>query len=255
MSVPPEPPIRIGGVPYGVGAPLLLGLDEEPGLTLERAVPADLVEALRAGRIDAALVSSVEAFRRPGYAAVDGVGICCRDEVKSVRAFRRVGADPIRTVGLTRDSEASVALLKILLDGPLRAAADCRFERVASTRQPDRLPHDLVLLIGDDGLHADPGERQAIDLGAAWRAWTGLPFVFALWLIRPGADAPRLARWLRAARERARPRPRSAEEGGVHYDLGADERAGLERFRREAVRLGLVEPDLRPTFVGGREPG
>jgi chorismate dehydratase len=239
---------RIGGVPFGVGAPLLHGLDAEPGVDLVRAVPTDLIPSLRDGSIDAALVSSIEGFRRPGYAAVAGVGICCHGPVQSVRAFRRRGR-PIRTVGLTHESESSVALLRALLRGPLGADSDLRFERVRSTRSPDALPHDLVLLIGDDGLHADPGDREPIDLGTAWLDWTGLPFVFALWLIRPGVDAETLSTILVRARESARSLPRSRDEGGVHYDIGPAEREGLARFAREAQTLGLIEPDCSPRFV------
>jgi chorismate dehydratase len=248
LERPPQR-FRIGGVPFGVGAPLLHGLDGEPTVELVRAVPTDLIPSLRAGAIDAALVSSIEGFRRPGYAAVDGVGICCHGAVQSVRAFRRRGR-PIRSVGLTHESESSVALLRALLRGPLRAESGVAFERVRSTRTPDALPHDLVLLIGDDGLHADPGEREPIDLGAAWLDWTGLPFVFALWLIRPGVDADALAAILTRARETARSLPRTSEEGGVHYDVGPAEHEGLARFADEARALGLTEPDCAPRFVG-----
>lgn len=234
---------------YGVGARLLEGLDRVPGVEVVRAVPTDLVEELREERVDAALVSSIEAFRRTGYRAVDGIGICCRGPVKSVRAFRRPGPGPIRTVGVTRESAASVALLRILLDGPLGPVAEPRFERIESTRTPDASPHDLVLLIGDDGLRADAGSRVPIDLGAAWTDWTGLPFVFAMWLIRPGADASAIAAHLRAAFERIRGRPRTEAEGGAHYELGAAERKGLGRYRDEALRLGLAERGCDPEFV------
>ena len=55
--------IRIGGVPYGVGAPLLAGLDSDPTATLTQAPPTQLIARLRAGELDAALVSSIEAMR------------------------------------------------------------------------------------------------------------------------------------------------------------------------------------------------
>ena len=252
VPAPPRPPHRhrIGGVPYGVGERLCERLGDDPALDVARIVPSALAVELRAGRIDAALVSSIEGFRHPGYAAVDHIGICCRGPVLSVRAFRR-GSEPIRTVGVDASSETSVALLRILLaaDRLGDVAPEPRFERVAPTRRPDELPHDLVMMIGDPGLEADPGGREAIDLGAAWTDWTGLPFVFALWLIRPGADAADLAARLHAAWLRAKDRPRRAEEGGVHYAIGPDEHAGLARFAAEARRLGLCEPDCAPRFV------
>ena len=238
---------RIGGVPYGVGDRLLTGLEDDDRIELSRDAPSRLIQQLRAGEIDAALASSVEAFRHP-YQVVDHIGICSRGAVHSVRAFRRAG--PIRTVGLDTSSETSVALLRVLLAGPLGAGADCTFERVAPTTAPDALPHDLVLMIGDCGLDADPGTRQVIDLGAAWTEWTGLPFVFAVWMIRPGIDAQPIAARLLQAREDARGLPRSEREAGVHYDVGEDERAGLRRFRDEVRRLGLVAEGVEPTFVG-----
>ena len=106
--------------------------------------------------------------------------------IRSVRAFRRRGV-PIRNIGIDEGSATSVALLRILL---ARRYADemapaVGFTPIAPTTRPDELPHDLVLLIGDAGLAADPGSREVWDLGQQWRALTGLPFVFALWLLRP----------------------------------------------------------------------
>ncbi|MEM8711007.1 MAG: MqnA/MqnD/SBP family protein, partial [Planctomycetota bacterium] len=59
--------LRVGSVPYLVGRPLDHGLGDEPGITLEHDVPAKLIERLRAGDIDVALVSSIELFRRKDY--------------------------------------------------------------------------------------------------------------------------------------------------------------------------------------------
>ena len=211
-------------------------------------VPTRLIERLRAGDLDAALVSSIEAFRGAGYRVAPGLAIACRGPVRSVRAFRRRDV-PIRSVGLDSGSETSVALLKVLLRERLGATAPT-FERIEPTRTPDRLPHDLVLLIGDCGLHADAGEREALDLGALWHEWTGLPFVFALWLLAPGADAARVVPRLRAARARAiADRIEDGTGGAIHYTFGDDERRGLLRFRDEAVRLGLAPGDVAPTFL------
>jgi chorismate dehydratase len=246
--------VRIGGVPYGVGAPLLAGLARDPGVALLEAPPTALIAELRAGRLDAALVSSIEAISRPGYCIVPGLGIACRDAVRSVRAFRRVG--PIRTVGLDRSSATSAALLRLLLAGPRRAdtaardGGEPRFEEIEPTRRPDLLPHDLVLLIGDCGLEAEPGAREVWDLGHEWRRWTGLPFVFAVWLLRPGADVHAIAPVLRAARQRGRGLgPVDGTHGAVHYDLDDDDLRGLRRFFAAARAAGLGLADAEPAFA------
>ncbi|MEQ1631966.1 MAG: menaquinone biosynthesis protein [Planctomycetota bacterium] len=242
--------VAIGGVPYGVGMPLLAGLDRDPACTLVQRPPTELIELLRRGSLDAALVSSVEAIRQPGYRVLFGLGIACKKEVRSVRAFRRRDSK-IRTVALDRSSATSATLLQILLRGPRRADTDgpLQFDTVSPTRTPAALPQDLVLLIGDDGLNADPGDREVWDLGREWRAFTGLPFVFAVWLLRRGADHDRIATVLRQARERGRHSNfRDGTYGAVHYDLDKDDLCGLQRFWREARAAGLGMADADPTF-------
>ncbi|MBP8301796.1 MAG: hypothetical protein KA020_15610 [Planctomycetes bacterium] len=242
--------IRIGGVPYGVGAPLLAGLDQAPGIEFVKSPPTELIDELRAGRLDAALVSSIEAIRAPGYAVASGLGIACKREIRSVRAFRRPGV-LIRSVGLDQSSATSVAMLRILLAQVYRAdvAHDVTFATIAPTRQPDEQPHDLVLMIGDHGLQANAGDREIWDLGREWRRWTDLPFVFAVWVLRPGAPLPALLPALRAARERGRLLGAvDGTYGAAHYDLDDEDLRGLRRFWSECRGLSLADqPD--PHFV------
>jgi chorismate dehydratase len=216
-----------------------------------KAPPTTLVRSLRDGSLDAALVSSVEAIRAPGYTVAPGLGIACKREIRSVRAFRRRGV-PIQNVGLDAGSATSVALLRLLL-ATIHAddvANDLHFETIEPTRTPAALPHDLVLLIGDTGLHADAGDREVWDLGQQWRAWTGLPFVFAVWLLRPAADGARIVPVLRAARERGRQLGAvDGTHGAAHYDLDDDDLRGLRRFWAECRSRGLAtagDPDFVP---------
>ena len=58
--------IRIGGVPYGVGAPLLGGLDQDPDVDLVLAPPPEMIPALRAGKLTPTRVMIRGDFRRPG---------------------------------------------------------------------------------------------------------------------------------------------------------------------------------------------
>lgn len=248
--VPAPVTVAIGGVPYGVGMPLLAGLDRDPACTLVQRPPTELIRLLRDGQLDAALVSSVEAIRCEGYRVLSDLGIACKQEVRSVRAFRRRG-HKIRTVALDQSSATSAALIQIVLRGPRQGETDApvRFDSVPPTRTPDLLPHDLVLLIGDDGLNAAAGEREVWDLGREWRAFTGLPFVFAVWLLPPGADQDRILPVLHAARERGRHTGfRDGTFGAVHYDLDNDDLRGLQRFWREARTAGLGMADAEPTF-------
>ena len=249
--------LRIGGVPYGVGDPLLVGLEREQGVTFVRRPPRLLVEDLRAGRLDAGLVSSIEAFRRPGYRIAPRLGICCDGPVRSVRLFVRPEAGserPIRSVGLDDGSESSVALTKILLQqGRFGSVAPTiEYTRVTPTRTPDDLGEDMILLIGDVGLTAASSTRRVHDLGAVWKADTGLPFVFAVWLIRPGLEATderRLIDVLDAAAARGAAVDTGSRPDGTHHRMGAAEREGLEAFRRAAVEHGQAEAHVQPAFL------
>ena len=242
--------IRIGGVPYGVGAPLLGGLEAVDGVELLREPPTSMIPMLRAGELDAALLSSVEAIRHPGYTVAAGLGIACKEEIRSVRAFRRRGR-PIRTVGCDSSSATTVALLRLLLHHVHADEVDGapEFETVTPTRRPDELDHDLVMMIGDPGLEAEPGEREVWDLGTEWVRWTGLPFVFALWVLRPGVDHDAVLPVLHAARASGSERGAvDGTEGAAHYELDAQDLAGVRRFWQECRALDLGRCD-DPPFV------
>ena len=80
--------------------------------------------------------------------------------------------------------------------------------------------------------------RAVLDLGAAWKEWTGLPFVFAVWAAR--RDAPTGAR----ARRSTRALLASRAWGLAHLDLLADQACGRHRDRRgQACRAYLGDLD------------
>jgi chorismate dehydratase len=58
-----------------------------------------------------------------------------------------------------------------------------------------------LLLIGDKVVAEEPAHLpHQLDLGEAWKEWTGLPFTFAAWMARGGADLGDLPARLAAAR-------------------------------------------------------
>jgi len=243
--------IQIGGVPYGVGAPLLEGLETDPTIDFVRIPPTELIRDLRNGSLDVALVSSIEAFRQPGYRTVAGLSIASRGPARSVRVFKNAG--PIRSVGLDSGSATTVTLLRVLMAaGRLGdVAEDVEFDTITPTVEPDNLPHDLVMLIGDCGLNATSNRPEILDLGACWFDWIWLPFVWALWLIRPGADPSDIIPKLHRARQAAVEAEVDDGTGGaIYYEFGAEELNGLCRFRDEAAALDLADGAIQPQLLG-----
>jgi chorismate dehydratase len=83
-------------------------------------------------------------------------------------------------VAVTGESSTSVRLLKVLL----HQRFNVRPAQYVSTNERDC---DALLLIGDAALnnrHGLPSYPLVFDLGEVWREWTGLPFVFARWIVR-----------------------------------------------------------------------
>src|SRR5262249_25609941 len=126
---------------------------------------------------------------------------------------------------------------------------------------------DAVLLIGDRAMKVPSDSFHAVvDLGEAWRAMTGVPFVFALWVARGGLDLGGLPEALAKSRAEglahAEDLARSCGPGlgldvatcydyltrALSYDLGEAEIAGLRRFAEMAAQLDLVPEGVDLVF-------
>ena len=238
--------IRSASVPYLNAKPLLEGLEAEVG-PVGLAVPAELTRRLQKGEVDVALAPIVASFETPGLTIVDAGAIATKGAVGSVLLFSRVPPQEARVVALDQSSRTSAALTRVLFR--FRWNASPRF--VARPSDPDltRLDADAALLIGDPAMVARWEGPPPIDLGHEWCEWTGLPFVFAAWLARTPEIAREAAAPLRRAAERgATAIERIAASGAasvglegsasldyltrrLSFELGARERAAIERFR------------------------
>lgn len=201
------------------------------GLGVRFVTPAQLAVLLRSGEVDAALVPIVEVLENPHYQLVDGIGIGCRGDVYSVFLAHDSPRETWRTAALDPDSRTSNQLARTLLDG-----AGVRFV----TRGE---PADAEVWIGDPAIRyreAHP-DKQYLDLGAEWERQTGLPFVFAVWALRPGHS--HLADQLRAAaRDGLAKRTQIAQSPfeirylteHIRYDVGPEQKLAIAEFARRA---------------------
>lgn len=248
---------RIGSVPYINAAPLTRWLETDAGARYAEVVyapPSQLAQMLQVGALDVALVSSVEHFRRPETRFVEGLAIASEREVLSVRLFSRVPISQIRTVALDTSSLTSAALTRILLSRAYGVQAD--YLPAAPNLETMLAQADAALLIGDMGMTAcHESVNEILDLGAAWRVWTGLPFVWALWLMNADAPAESLHALLHESYQwgAAHLEPiieNEAQRTGIPLELcrrylrevmvyAIDERflQGLQRFRTEVQRV------------------
>ncbi len=239
-------PLRLGTVPYLAARPCLGGLDDDPRFALVRATPAELVDSLRAGDFDAALVSSIEAFQRPGYRFVPSVAIAADGDVRSVLLFARRPVARCRTLALDPASRTGAALARIAIHAVAGEAPRCI--EVSRGADPAGAGADAWLRIGDAALREGRARRgsevEVVDLAALWKSITGLPFVFALWLVGPGAPVrPEHAAALRAARDRGcAERPRLARAAAAELGMPEEE---VRSYLVDACRYDLDAPGMR----------
>ncbi|MFA0736065.1 MAG: hypothetical protein OGMRLDGQ_002565, partial [Candidatus Fervidibacter sp.] len=186
----------IGSVPYLNAVPLTWAL-HKIGFrgTLVFGTPAQLSSWLEGGKIDAGLVPIAEYLRGVGGGIVAGVALASDGAVRSVLLVSKVPIFQIETVAVDRGSRSSVMLLKLLLaerygNAPVLFPTEPNLEAMLSIA-------DAALLIGDAALLAQVNPRwQVTDLGQEWKELTGLPFVFAAWVLREGCAEGELANWL-----------------------------------------------------------
>lgn len=259
-----EERLRIGAVSYLNTKPLICGLEEEnPLWRLELDLPSRLADRLEAGTLDVALIPSIAYWQRPGYRIVSNACIGCRGPVLSVKLVARCPMKYIRSLALDEGSRTSVALAQILLKERLGVAPSLRPFPIG---QPlEETTADAVLIIGDRAMHVDESPFAEVwDLGEQWGGWSGLPFVFAMWVARPGVPVETLERILEEARDRgcrslesiaaaeaARldwPAERCVDylSRHLHFTLGPEEWAGLRLFYKHAVREGLAPAGWKP---------
>jgi chorismate dehydratase len=193
-------PLRIAAVSFLNARPLIAGLDREPRVALTTDVPARLADRLDTQAADAALVPVVDLAAASGaWDIVSDACIGCDGETLTVRVFSHVPPEAVRVIHADTHSHTSVVLARLIWARHYGRSVD-----VIPTDMAGR-PADCetLLLIGDKVVTSRPaGFAHELDLGSAWKQWTGLPFAFAVWAARPEADTPALDRVLRAARDR-----------------------------------------------------
>jgi chorismate dehydratase len=229
--------LRIGCVKYLNALPLIHGW---PG-DVEFDHPSALCKRLASSELDVALVSSFEFLRNPVYRIVDDISISSAGRVYSVVVAHRGEISEIDEIELDPASETAVNLLRSLLSEvgfnprlvqPNKGVSPAVAESGSAGR--------AQLLIGDQAIRfrqSHTGEFQFWDLGEQWKKFTGLPFVYALWLIRPEvADAKEIADRLRALRDENLASLSALIAGEKRFD-----HQFCSRYYREHLRFSFCE--------------
>ena len=244
--------MRVGRIPYVNCYPVYGAIDR--GLIplegeIVDGVPSELNAQMAAGTLDVSVISAVEYARDAGrYLLLPDLAISCDGPVRSVMLFSRRPASELsgRRVLVSRSSMTSVALLELLFEQvwdakPTFVPSDAELTDIAKFGAEE---HDARLVIGDAALRLGAhlqdasdrdqlmdrlGYRYAYDLGAVWKGWTDLPFVFAVWVAQRSTDA-------RAALN-------------VHASLMASRAWGLKHLETLAAQAALATGVSKPACL------
>lgn len=275
--------MRIGRIPYINCYPVygavdrgLVHLDAE----IVDGVPSALNAQMANGTLDVSVISAVEYARdAKRYLLLPDLAISCDGPVRSVVLFSKRPASELqgRRVLVSKSSMTSVALVELLFENvwdakPAFIPADAE---LADVDRFGDVEHDARLVIGDAALHLGSRLRSpedyaphaglsayrfAYDLGSEWKRWTGLPFVFAVWVAQratPVQDALSVHANLIRSRDwgishldvlaaqaavATGVRKRDCLEylSGLDYGLSYEHLAGLTEFFRRLVAAGRV---------------
>lgn len=196
------PAMRVGRIPYINCYPVYGAVDRgivPLAAELVDGVPTALNGRMADGTLDISVVSAVEYARDwERYLLLPDLAISCDGAVRSVMLFSRHPAEDLggRQVLVSRSSMTSVHLLELLFESvwksrPLFVAGDAEASDLRDAGAESSVPARLV--IGDAALMLGTGAiaspyEHVYDLGLVWKQWTGLPFVFAVWVAQRTTD-------------------------------------------------------------------
>ena len=261
--------VRIGGVTYLNAWPVLYGLmlGREPS-HIRMAYPSVLAERLVKRECDVALAPVATLALRSGFELAPGICIGADGPVATVLIVSERPIEELDTLLLDTQSRTSVVLAQLLAKHlrkgrslALSPADHARIEREVHGKTG-------AVVIGDRALEVRDRYAHVIDMGEAWKQWTGLPFVFAAWIAQRGVlDHERVDMFSRSLEHGLSARREIAhlwvaQHGGepafiehyltenIRYRIDERYRAGLAEFFARAQAEGLFDAvELR--FHGG----
>jgi chorismate dehydratase len=239
-------PIKIAAVSYLNTFPFVYGITQSGLLqdyTLELDIPSVCAEKIRAGEVD---ISLVPAGALPGlkdYQIIPGFCIGAVSEVKTVLLLSDKPLPEITSIGLDTDSRTSVELVKVLANHHWKINPGY-YPLQPGKRQKTR-PESMVA-IGDKTFLLRKKYPFVYDLATEWIGFTGLPFVFAVWIARKNTPKKALGDFREALAFGVKHKAECIEffedrlpgcgdclsylEHNISYKLDEEKQEGLEKF-------------------------
>jgi chorismate dehydratase len=292
LDQPPSNRLRIAAIDFLNPAPLMWDFEHAPRnaalaqrYSIHSTLPSQCADDLLAGRADLGLIPI--ASLTPEMAIVPGCAIASLDRVRSIQLIVKRSSSSgladstnpaaatllaqVRTIAADTASRSSLAYAQILF----RRFINTDPEFIPASANPIAMlaQTDAALLIGDPALLALEARAHIeqvvgpciwLDLAHEWITRTSLPWVAAVWAVRPQAlsriASAQLIHDLQQSRNNGlanisalvqqwTPRIaippatiRSYLTHNIHYELSPDCIAAIELFRRYAAEAAILPP-------------
>jgi len=236
--------IRVGAVSYLNTKPLLYGIERasvRKDIQLIIDYPASIATMLLRNEIDMGLVPVAIIPQMKEYHINGDYCIGSNGDVASVCLFSETPIDKVEKVVLDYQSRTSVQLARVLLKEYWKVSPEL-IDGGKDFR--DHIKGTTAgVVIGDRALEQRQISPHIYDLAGAWKAFTGLPFVFAAWISNKPIDPGFIAAFDEANRQGIASIDAVVAENPypifslhdyftrhLNYNLDQPKRKGLERF-------------------------
>jgi len=177
-------PTRITAVSYYNTLPFIYGLtrsDLLSGFELSLDVPSECARKIISEEADIGLIPVGALPLIPEYHLASSLCIGAVRDVKSVLLLSNSSLSDITTIYLDTDSRTSVSLVKVLANKYWNIHPE--WKSLTELKGNPDLTEGMVL-IGDKTFGMCRQYPFCYDLAGEWIKYTGLPFVFAVWISR-----------------------------------------------------------------------
>ncbi|MBK8956101.1 MAG: menaquinone biosynthesis protein [Saprospiraceae bacterium] len=172
---------KLASVKYLNSLPFSYALDrlEQRGLlNWERALPSECAGLLKNDFVDIALLPVGALCDFEKLYGITPYCIGSNSAVKTVRLFSNYKFDEIEQIVLSDASRTSNILLKILVENYWKWNGIL----IKNNKDQEIRLKTARVIIGDEVFVSEHQYKYSMDLGLEWNKFTGLPFVFAIWV-------------------------------------------------------------------------
>jgi chorismate dehydratase len=182
--------IKISAIAYLNTKPFLYGITHSTimdDIDLSLDVPSVCADKMKAGTADLGIIPVAEISEVKGAHLLTDFCISCSGKVRTVVLVSWVPIEDVQRIVLDYQSRTSVQLVRILVRDHWKIKPEWMNGGV-NYIQEDIKGTTAGVIIGDRVFEAEKQFPYVYDLGEAWKALTGLDFVFACWVANKPID-------------------------------------------------------------------